>query len=57
MDNFQIARRAQIGDLGLTTAARDALHAFGAKSIAVITPYPPWGMTTCASFSVKSALK
>jgi maleate isomerase len=36
----------QIGDLGLTTAAtatREALQAFGAKSIAVITPYPPVG--------------
>ena len=36
----------QIGDLGLTTgaaAARDALHKFGAKTIAVITPYPPIG--------------
>jgi len=36
----------QIGDLGLTTgagAARDALHKFGAKTISVITPYPPIG--------------
>ena len=36
----------QIGDLGLTTGAgatRDALHAFGVKTISVITPYPPVG--------------
>jgi maleate isomerase len=36
----------QIGELGLTTGAaatRDALHAFGVSSIAVITPYPPVG--------------
>jgi len=36
----------QIGDLGLTTgagAARDALNCFNAKTISVITPYPPIG--------------
>lgn len=36
----------QIGELGLTTGAaatRDALHAFGVKTLSVITPYPPVG--------------
>jgi maleate isomerase len=36
----------QIGKLGLSTGAaatRDALHAFGVKTLAVITPYPPVG--------------
>lgn len=43
---FEKAITDQIGTLGLTTGAgatRDALHAFGVKSIAVITPYPPIG--------------
>lgn len=36
----------QIGQLGLSTGAaatRDALRAFGVKTLAVITPYPPIG--------------
>ena len=43
---FEAGIKEQIGDLGLTTgaaAARDALQNFGAKNIAVITPYPPIG--------------
>ena len=43
---FEQGIRDQIGGLGLTTGAaatRDALNAFGAQSIAVITPYPPVG--------------
>jgi maleate isomerase len=43
---FEKAITDQIGDLGLTTAAgatRDALHAFGVKTLSVITPYPPVG--------------
>jgi maleate isomerase len=44
--DFEQRIHDQIGDLGLTTgagAAREALNAFGAKSISVITPYPPVG--------------
>ncbi len=44
--DFEQRIQDQIGDLGLTTgagAARDALNCFGARSIAVITPYPPIG--------------
>lgn len=43
---FEKTIRDQIGDLGLTTGAQaveDALKAFGAKTISVITPYPPVG--------------
>ena len=43
---FETGIQEQIGDLGLTTGAgamRDALEAFGAKTISVITPYPPVG--------------
>jgi maleate isomerase len=43
---FEAAIREHIGDLGLTTGAqatRDALECFGAKSLSVITPYPPVG--------------
>ncbi len=44
--DFEEGIRSQIGELGLTTgagAARDALERFGAKTISVITPYPPVG--------------
>lgn len=43
---FEAGIREHIGDLGLTTGAdatRKALDCFGAKSISVITPYPPVG--------------
>ncbi len=43
---FEKNVRAHIGDLGLTTGAdatNKALEAFGAKTISVITPYPPVG--------------
>lgn len=43
---FEKDIQAQIGDMGLTTGAaacRDALHLFKAKTISVITPYPPVG--------------
>jgi maleate isomerase len=43
---FEAGIREHIGDLGLTTGAqatRDALECFGAKSLSVITPYPPVG--------------
>ena len=43
---FEKAITDQIGDLGLTTGAgatHDALRAFGVKTLAVITPYPPIG--------------
>ncbi len=43
---FEGAIQEQIGDMGLTTGAgatRDALHNFGARTISVITPYPPVG--------------
>ena len=43
---FEDGIKEQIGDLGLTTgagAARDALQRFGARTISVITPYPPVG--------------
>jgi maleate isomerase len=43
---FEQGIREHIGDLGLTTAAaatREALDCFGAKSLSVITPYPPVG--------------
>lgn len=43
---FEKSIRDQIGDLTLTTGAgavEDALKAFGAKTISVITPYPPVG--------------
>lgn len=43
---FEQGIREHIGDLGLTTGAMatsDALEAFGAKKISVITPYPQVG--------------
>jgi maleate isomerase len=43
---FEKNIRDQIGDIGLTTGAeavKSALTAFGAKTISVITPYPPVG--------------
>ncbi|MEX0827889.1 MAG: Asp/Glu racemase [Haliea sp.] len=43
---FEASVREHIGDLGLTTGAtatKEALQAFGAKSVSVITPYPPVG--------------
>ena len=43
---FEGAIQQQIGEMGMTTGAaacRDALHNFGAKTISVITPYPPVG--------------
>ncbi|MEM1113616.1 MAG: Asp/Glu racemase [Pseudomonadota bacterium] len=43
---FEAGIREHIGDLGLTTGAtatQEALQAFGAKSLSVITPYPPVG--------------
>lgn len=43
---FEQGVREHIGDLGLTTGAeatRKALDCFGAKSLSVITPYPPVG--------------
>ena len=43
---FEKGIREHIGDLGLTTGAeatREALDCFGAKSLSVITPYPPVG--------------
>lgn len=43
---FEDQIKAQIGDLGLTTGAaacREALERFGARTISVITPYPPVG--------------
>jgi maleate isomerase len=43
---FEAGVREHIGDLGLTTGAeatRQALDCFGAKSLSVITPYPPVG--------------
>jgi maleate isomerase len=43
---FEQGVREHIGDLGLTTGAaatREALDCFGAKSLSVITPYPPVG--------------
>jgi maleate isomerase len=43
---FEKSIRDQIGDIGLTTGAeavKSALSAFGAKTISVITPYPPVG--------------
>ena len=43
---FEGAIQDQIGDMGMTTGAaacRDALHNFGAKTISVLTPYPPIG--------------
>ena len=43
---FEAGIREHIGDLGLTTGAeatRKALDCFGAKSLSVITPYPPVG--------------
>jgi maleate isomerase len=43
---FEKGIREHIGDLGLTTGAeatRKALDCFGARSISVITPYPPVG--------------
>lgn len=43
---FEKGIREHIGDLGLTTGAeatRKALDCFGAKSLSVITPYPPVG--------------
>jgi len=45
-EEFLKAVKAQIGGLGLTTGANamvDALNAFGAKRIAVLTPYQPVG--------------
>lgn len=43
---FEKNIQEQIGAMGLSTGAgatRDALRAFGAKAISVITPYPPVG--------------
>ncbi len=43
---FEQEIREHIGDLGLTTGAmatREALDCFGAKTLSVITPYPPVG--------------
>ena len=43
---FENQIQSLVGDLGLTTGAgamRDALNAFEAKKISVITPYPPVG--------------
>jgi len=43
---FENDIREQLGDIGLTTAAeatKQALKCFGAKTISVITPYPPVG--------------
>lgn len=43
---FEAGIREHIGDLGLTTGAeatRKALDCFGARSLSVITPYPPVG--------------
>lgn len=43
---FEAGIREHIGELGLTTGAeatRNALDCFGAKSLSVITPYPPVG--------------
>jgi len=43
---FEQSIQEQIGSLGLSTGAgatRDSLNAFGAKTISVITPYPPVG--------------
>ena len=43
---FEQGIREHIGDLGLTTGAdatRKALSSFGAKTLSVITPYPPVG--------------
>ena len=43
---FEQGVREHIGDLGLTTGAdatRQALDCFGAKTLSVITPYPPVG--------------
>jgi maleate isomerase len=43
---FEEGVREHIGDLGLTTGAeatRKALDCFGARSLSVITPYPPVG--------------
>ena len=43
---FEQGVREHIGDVGLTTGAdatRKALDCFGAKSLSVITPYPPVG--------------
>ena len=45
-EEFEGGIRERIGDLGLTTGAgatRDSLNAFGAKTLSVITPYPPVG--------------
>ncbi len=45
-ERFEAGIREHIGDLGLTTGAtatQEALKAFGAKSLSVITPYPPVG--------------
>lgn len=43
---FEQGIREHIGDVGLTTGAaavREALGCFGAKTLSVITPYPPVG--------------
>ena len=43
---FEQGIREHIGDVGLTTGAaavREALDCFGAKTLSVITPYPPVG--------------
>ena len=50
---FEKSITDQIGDLGLTTGAaatRDALAAFGVKTISVITPYPPVGDANVRQF-------
>ena len=43
---FEAGIREHLGDIGLTTGAaatREALECFGARSLSVITPYPPVG--------------
>ena len=50
---FEEGIQSQIGDLGLTTgagAARDALNCFKARTISVITPYPPIGDDNVSRF-------
>lgn len=51
--------KRQIGGLGLTTGANamvDALNAFGAKRIAVLTPYQPVGDRQVIDFFTESGL-
>ena len=50
---FESGIKQQIGDIGLTTGAgatRDALQAFGVRTISVITPYPPVGDSNVRRF-------